>query len=119
MYDAAVRIDFPVQKGAKFYQEFQLTEDGTVPISLEGHKLECTIKQSYNASVNLFLLTEANGGVAKLDIANGKFCIYIESNRTNIPVSHAVYNIKLIDDAYPTTETERIIEGVLTFTKDV
>lgn len=118
--EVAERVDFIVQKGAKFYQEFQLTEDdGFTPISLAGKKIECNIKKSYNASSSLFNLTEANGGTSRLDAANGIFCISIESNRTNIAINTGVYNIKIIDDDYPTIETERIVEGTLKFTSDV
>lgn len=118
--EQAERIDFVVQKGAKFYQEFQLTEDdGVTPISLIGKKITCTIKKSYNASTTLFSLTEANEGTSRLDAANGIFCISLTSDVTNVNILTGVYNIKIIDDDYPTIETERIIEGHLRFTDDV
>jgi len=120
MFDTAERIDFIIQKGAKFYQEFQLTEDdGVTPISLVGKKVVCTIKQSFNANNWVHQLTEANEGTTRLDPANGVFCISIPATETNKNMSTAVHNIKLIDDEYPTIETERIIEGKVTYTSDV
>lgn len=116
----AERIDFIVQRGAKFSKEFQLLEDdGITPISLVTKTVECSVKQSFKAAAKLFHLTEANEGCNRLDAENGSFSINIDADKTNIDIDTAFYNIKLIDNSYPTIETERIIEGRLTFTKDV
>lgn len=116
MDEAPEKIDFIVKKKTKFYKEFQLTEDdGIVPISLVGKKIRCVIKKSYSTTTSLFNLTEANGGTARLDAANGVFSIVINSNATDIPVNKAVYDIYIDDDENPTTDTECFITGNLIF----
>lgn len=115
----AERVDITIPKGAKFYQEFQQVQDNMVPISLAGKSLKCTIRESYKSPVVLHELTEANGGMIKVDEANGVFAMLIPSDKTNVSCDFGVYDIILIDNLYPTVETERVIQGQVIYSKGV
>lgn len=120
MNTVASRVDLVIQKGAKFYVEFQqLEEDEVTPISLVGYSIRCRVKESFNSSVVLHELTTANGGVTIINAAQGSFMLNIAADQTNKNVDYAVYDIVLINDTYPGIEDERIIEGKITYTKKV
>ena len=119
MTTLAERVDIVIQKGAKFYQEFQFVQDDLQPISLAGKTLKCMIKESHKSPTVLHTLTEDNGGMIMLDAANGSFAMHIESDETNVTVDYGIYDIITIEDDYPTTEIERIVEGNVTYTKRV
>ena len=115
----AERYDLVIQKKAKFYQEFQQVQDDMRPISLVGKTLKCTVKESFSSSIIIHELTEANQGMVKVDAANGVFGMFIPANQTDVPYDYAVYDIIIQDNMYPTTETERVVEGKITYTKGV
>lgn len=115
----AERVDIIIPKGAKFYLEFQQVQDNLEPISLAGKTLKCTIKESHSSPVILHELTEANEGMVKVDEANGIFAMQIPSDKTDIPQDFGVYDIILIDNNYPTVETERVLQGSVTYSKGV
>ena len=115
----AERVDLVIQKGAKFYQEFQFVQDDLQPITMVGKTLKCTIKESQKSPLVLHTLTEDNGGMIMLDAAQGSFAMYIEADETNVSVDYGLYDIITIEDDYPTTEIERIIEGKVTYTQRV
>lgn len=113
------QLPLTIYKGVKFYQEFQLLQDDESVVSLVGKTLKCTIKESFNAATVLHNLTEANGGVVKVDAANGIFAILITSDLTNVSVSKGVYDIISINDDYPTIETELLIRGAIVYINGV
>lgn len=108
-----------VYKGSKFYEQFQLVQSDLTPISLVGKTLKGTIKESLKATANLFELTEANGGLTKVDAANGIFTMLLDSSQTNISASRGVYDIMQINDTYPDDESEYIVRGSVNFIQGI
>jgi len=113
------RLDLTIYKGSRFYQEFQQVEDDLAPIPLTDKTVKCCIKESFKSSVNLFELTEANGGTVIVDRPNGVFGILLNSDQTNISQTVGIYDIMLIDIDHPTIDSERIVEGKILFSAGV
>lgn len=107
--------DIVIRKGGKFYIEFQQLQDDGQPISLAGKTLKGRVKESFNSTVVLHDLTEANGGLVKVDEANGIFGMLIRSDQSNVTADFGVYDIMAIDNAYPTIESEFIVVGKITY----
>lgn len=107
--------DLVIRKGGKFYQEFQQVQDNGVPISLAGKTLKGRVKESLKSPTVLHELTEANGGVVKVDEANGVFGMLIRSDQSNVAADFGIYDIMLIDNAYPTLESEYVVAGKITY----
>jgi len=114
------RYDLIIEKKAKYYQEFQQLEgDGITPIPYTTKTLKCTIKESYETTTTLHDLTEANGGVIRVDETTGTFAIQIDADQTNVTPDFAVYDIIAMTTTAPTTDIERLIEGKITYTEGV
>lgn len=107
----AVRHDFQIEKGAKFYKEFELDLADDNPESLVDYEIRCYIKESPNTTTKLHELTEANGGIVVLDDPAGKFAITIPADETNVDADFGWYDIVKIDSNYPDSETTRLLEG--------
>jgi hypothetical protein len=110
-----VQIDHIVRKNSKYYIEFQLLQDTGVPISLKNKTLKCIVKESDKSPVVLHTLTSLNGGLPIIDENNGIFGFLLKSNETNVSVDRGVYDILVIDNDYPTIESECHIFGNITY----
>lgn len=107
-----------IQKKSKFYQEFQqLESDGVTPIPYVGKELKCIIKESHETDTILHTLTEANGGMIRVDEDTGDFAMSIDADETDITADFAVYDVVAITTADPTAERERMVEGQITYTE--
>ena len=113
----ATRQDLTIEKGSKYYKGLNVTDAEGVARSLVGKTIKCTIRESTATSTNLLLLTEANGGVIVLNDALGQVALYISATDTKVEPDYGVYVIEEVDTAYPLLETERLLEGQVTFTK--
>lgn len=113
----AARKDFIIEKGAKFYKEFQIVlSDGTGK-SLVGKKIRCVIKESSATTVLLYELTELNGGIVVIDDSLGHCALYISAEDTLVDADFGVYVVEEIDETYPDDETEWVMRGNIKFVR--
>lgn len=119
MTEPAERLDIVIQKGARFYQEFQQVDDNGAPIPIVNQTIKCIMKESFKSTVNLFELTEENGGIVLDDAANGVFGLLLNANQTDIPQTIGIYDVLLIDNDYPTLDSDRIVEGKIKFSPGI
>lgn len=111
--------DLVIDKKSKFFRVFELETTENIPISLNEKTLKCQIKESYSTETNLFELTEANEGIVIIDRTNGIFALNIKSDKTNVDVDYAVYDIVEIETGYVGTENRVLIRGKIHFKKGV
>ena len=109
------RHDIIVKKGAKFYQEFQFLDDSGNPVPYTGKTLKGRVLESFKTNNVLHDLTEANGGMVRVNELDGSFAIYLPGNITKVNVDHGFYDVVAIDNAYPTTEIEPFLEGTVSY----
>jgi hypothetical protein len=119
MTELAERLDIVIQKGARFYQEFQQVDDNGAPIPIVNQTIKCIMKESFKSTVNLFELTEENGGIILDDAANGVFGLLLNANQTDIPQTIGIYDVLLIDNDYPALDSDRIVEGKIRFSPGI
>lgn len=115
----ALRQDFTIEKGAKFYKEFLLRLADDTPETLVGYTVACYIKESPNTTTLLHNLTEANGGVIIISDPSADFALSINSEDTIVDVDYAWYDVVKINTEYPDEETVRILEGRITYTPGI
>ncbi len=115
----SARLDFTIEKRARFYREIDLQDLYGNPVSLIGLNVACTIKESYSTVTTLFVLTQANGGVLVVDALNGKVGLWIPSNQTDIVQNNGVYDIQIQDPLYPTLDSTRLLQGNIVFSYGV
>lgn len=109
------QVDLIVRKNSKFYVEFQLAQDDGTPISLKNKILKCIVKESDKSTTVLHTLTSANGGLPIVDEDNGIFGFLLKSDETGVTVDRGVYDILVVDNDYPTIESECHIFGNITY----
>lgn len=117
----AVRHDFVMEVGAKFYKEFALNLADNNVESLVGFRIQGVIKESLETTTPMFTLTEANGGIVILDDPSGTFAMSIDADA--VAAAHLAagkpvagwYVIEKVDENYPTQETQRLLQGRITF----
>lgn len=112
---SAGRFDIKIEKGAKYFQAFDIELDDTTPVSLVGKTVECKIKESVETETNIFHLTEANGGILILDDANGRLAVSIDADLTGVEPDYGVYSLYIVTTADPEDEIEHLLYGKVTF----
>lgn len=115
MTEQAERLDLVINKGARFYQEFQLVEDDLSPISIADKTVRCVIRESWKSTTVLFNLTVDNGGVVLDDSLNGVFGLLLNANQTNIAQTVGIYDVLLVDNDHPTLDSDRVVAGKIVF----
>ena len=115
----AGRLDFIIEKGAKFYRRMQLKNDDGTTRTLEGYVVKCQIRESYETSTILHELTEANGGIEVLDDPNASFAVSIDALYTSPDADYAVYDIIVQNEEFLDREVERVLSGKIIYSKGV
>lgn len=106
------RLDFVIEKGAKFHQKIDITADNGLPRDMTGKTIACIIKESIATDTILHNLTEANSGVEILDRSQGKISLNIYADETaEVDVIVGFYTIIEYDNLFPEEEINRLLEG--------
>lgn len=105
--------DLTIDQGTSFKQTFVVKNPDGSNVDLTNYTAKMQFRtNSMNTSVDLEVSDQTSG--IQIDVANSKLIISITSEQTSsLKYSRYVYDVKIVNTSNPSTETKRVVQGVV------
>ena len=106
----ATKANLVIDQGSTFSTDLYLTDEGGVPLILNGYYANSEIRKWYTSS------TPAATFTTFINISSSFITLSLTANQTgNIASGRYVYDVEISDNS----STSRILEGIITITPQV
>lgn len=106
----ATKANLVIDQGATFSTDLYLTDEGGIPLILNGYHANSQVRKWYTSS------TPAATFTTSINLSSSFITLSLSANQTsNLVSGRYVYDVEISDN----TSTARIVEGIVTVTPQV